>query len=176
MARLYFGFQTNIEHRNMELNAPQLDTLIFKTKEGLTLSIECDFESDWDLSRDILSGRWKGLAYRVEDTNGNTIVDLADEDNTAKLCNYLDEAKLVAFFIDEDDLMENGYDESFTPECKDIDVRVEIWTPQPNTSSRTNTDNSRLNVFEFHEDRLITEGEYLDTIHEKEYYEEDYTE
>ena len=49
MAKLYFDFKTNIEHRNKEHSAPQLDELVFKTKEGNMLYISCDGESDFEL-------------------------------------------------------------------------------------------------------------------------------
>lgn len=177
MARLYFGFQTNVEHRNMELNAPQLDTLIFETEEGFILRIGCSFEGDWGLEKDqILSGRWKGLEYSVEDKGGNIIVELTDEDNTEKLCNYLDGAKLVAFFMDDDDLEANGYDKSFIPECKNIDVDIEIRTPHTGALIYPKDNESNLYEFSFHADDLITEAEYLDTVHKKEDYEEDYAE
>ena len=157
MARLYFDFTTNIEHRNKEFNAPQLDTLIFTTKEGLLLRIGCSFESDWDLSKSaVMSGRWKGLEYSVEDTNGTVIEELTEEDNTEKLTHYLDNAKLVAFYMDEDDLMVNDYGPSFIPQCKDIRVSVEIYVPSKDSGTTYRKD--------FYEKDLITEKAYLDKI------------
>lgn len=162
MARLYFDFKTNVEHRNEQLNAPQLDALIFETKDGSVLRIICADEHDWDLGTDrILSGRWKGLEYSIEDKDGNTVKDWTDEDNTETLCTYLDGAKVVAFYLDNDDLAANGYDESFVPECKDININVEIL---PYVKDGEST----LREFEFHEKNLATEEDYLNGLHEKE--------
>lgn len=161
MALLYFDFQTNVEQKRKELNAPQLDTLIFKTTDEQILKISCDFESDWGLGKDrVLNGRWKGLEYSIQNKYGDTLEEWTTEDNTEKLCDYLEGAKLVAFYMDEDDLMENGYDESFTPECKNIHVNISVSFPTPEK------DHS-LYEFNFHEESLMTEFEYFEHLKEE---------
>lgn len=149
MAVLYFSFDTNVEKRDPDIAGPQLDSLIFRTKEGQYLSIGCGFESGFTLENHFLTGDWKGLEYSLEDADGNTIQDWENEwesdEKNNRLIELLEDSDLVAFHIDDDDLADHGYDGDFVPECKNI--RVDIYV---NDSE-----------FKFKKDELITEEKLI---------------
>ena len=127
MARLYWNFNTNVEKKDPDMFAPQLDELVFKTKDGNYLFISGRESSFFGLDDGVHSGEWKGLEYRLEDSEGRDLMDdWCEEDNTQEFKDLLSGADPVAFFIDEDDLSEHGYDYNFTPTCENMDIDIEV--------------------------------------------------
>ena len=141
MARLYWNFNTNVEKKDPDMFTPQLDELVFKTKDGNYLFIS-GMESSFGLDDGVHSGEWKGLEYRLEDD------DWCMEDNTDEFIDLLSSAVPVAFFIDSDDLSEHGYDYSFTPTCEKVNIDIEV---------------AGVN-FSYSADSLMEEGQWLDQL------------
>mgnify|MGYP006873079641 CR=1 FL=1 len=85
MARMYFGFKTNLKD-STEFNAtPQVDFIAFENKEkGLILSVGCNDTSDFGIERGIYSAKFKGLECKVETIeDGNLVHDyesISEED------------------------------------------------------------------------------------------------
>ena len=148
MARLCWNFNTNIEKKDPDMFTPQLDELVFKTKDGNYLFIS-GRESSFGLDDGVHNGEWKGLEYRLEDSEGHELVDdWCVEDNTQEFKDLLSGAVPVAFFIDEDDLSEHGYDYNFTPTCEKVDIDIEVGDVN----------------FSFSADSLMEEGQWLDKL------------
>ena len=151
MARLYWNFNTNVEKKDPDMFPPQLDELIFKTKDGNYLFIS---GREWSFGLDdglflVHNGEWKGLEYRLEDSEGHDLMeDWCVEDNTQEFKDLLSSAVPVAFYIDEDDLSEHGYDSSFTPACEKVDIGIEVGDVN----------------FSFSADSLMEEGQWLDQL------------
>lgn len=149
MARLYWNFVTNVERKNKELFVPQLDELIFKTTNGDYLFVSCGFESGYGIEDGVHNGEWKGLEYRLEDSEGHDLMeDWCEEDNTQEFKELLTGAVPVAFYIDEDDLSEHGYDQSFTPTCEKVDIDIDVMGVN----------------FSYTADSLMEEGQWLDQL------------
>lgn len=126
MAILYWNFNTNVKKKDMDIFAPQLDELIFKTKDDNYLFISGRVSS-FELNDGIHDGKWNGLEYRLEDSEGCDLMDdWCTEDNTQEFKDLLSGAVPIAFFIDGDDLSEHGYDSSFTPTCEKINIDIEV--------------------------------------------------
>ena len=148
MARLYWNFNTNVEKKDPDMFTPQLDELIFKTKDGNYLFISGK-ESSFGLDDGVHSGEWKDLEYRLEDSEGRDLMDdWCEEDNTQEFEELLSGADPVAFLIDDDDLSEHGYDYSFTPTCEKVNIDIEV---------------AGVN-FSFSADSLMEEGQWLDKL------------
>lgn len=148
MAILYWNFNTNVEKKDPDMIAPQLDELIFKTKDGNYLFIG-GRESSFGLDDGVHNGEWKGLEYRLVDSEDRDLMDdWSVEDNTQEFKDLLSDAVPVAFFMDEDDLSEHGYDYSFTPTCEKINIDIDV---------------AGVN-FSYAADSLIEEGQWLDQL------------
>ncbi len=153
MASLYWNFVTNVERKNKELFVPQLDELVFKTTNGDYLYMSCGFESGFGIEDGVHNGEWKGIEYRLEDANGKELMDdWCEEDNTQEFKELLTGAAPVAFYIDEDDLYEHGYDKSFIPTCEKINIEIDV--PYKGKST----------TFNFSAKELITTEELLANI------------
>ena len=143
MARLYWNFDTDIKNEDLndDFLKPYLDKLIFKTKEGNYLSISCNMDADYTLSDGAHDGRWKGLEYCVEDTEGNEITEWIDEDNSEDFIKLLDGAEPVGFSMDG--LDDHCFSNDFVPTCENCDITIDIHGRK----------------FEFHADKLFEEDD-----------------
>ena len=150
MARLYFGFITNIRDNNACDTPNQVDMFIFRTEKGDLLKIWSK-ETDWDLDAEgNMYGCFKGLKYSLSDRYDNEIIAECDEDNTEEFINLFKGAEPIAFYLDNDILAEHGYSKNFIPTCKDVELFVEIGKKE----------------FKFESKELITEEELLYNIKE----------
>ena len=153
MARLCWNFNTNVKKKDPDMFTPQLDELIFITEYDEYLYISGK-ESSFGLDDGVHSGEWKGLKYRLEDSEGRALMDnWCEEDNTREFEKLLSRAAFpVAFLVDEYDLSEHGYDYNFTPTCENVDIDIEIAGV-----------NFSVN-FSFSADSLMEEGQWFKKI------------
>lgn len=124
MARLYYSFDTNLNDSKDDVCTPNIEHFIFQLKDNSYLLVGCSGESDWNIENQVLDGRMKGLEYSTWDSQGNTLDDWSDQDNSEKFQELLSDAKLVGFYIPEDDLYEADYPDGFIPECKNCFVEI----------------------------------------------------
>jgi len=67
MARMYFNFEMNVKREDDEYN-PQVNYIAFEDDCGNTISVACNWESDYGLGDDgMYSARFKGLEVSVND-------------------------------------------------------------------------------------------------------------
>ena len=67
MARAYIDFKVNLPDTTGDIIDPQLEYIDFyNSKRGISMRIDCNGESDWKISDQQFSCRWKGLEARIE--------------------------------------------------------------------------------------------------------------
>ncbi|MBO6307321.1 MAG: hypothetical protein J6N70_00495 [Oribacterium sp.] len=67
MARAYIDFKVNLPDTTGDIIDPQLEYIDFyNSKRGISIRIDCNGESDWKISDQQFSCRWKDLETRIE--------------------------------------------------------------------------------------------------------------
>lgn len=143
MARMYFGFRTDLKDTEEDKSSPQVENISFLAKNGSVIRIGCDGESDWKIENKVFSARFKGLEYCIEDKDGNTVLDYGEEPTDEQL-ELLEEAVpvKVLIYIPSDN---KDYPEDFIPKCKNMDISIEHNTEK------------KSYLYNFHVDNMETE-------------------
>lgn len=164
MSRFYYNVQVpNIKHNDAEI-APQINGVIFRIPENIDtkakyIHIQCNGEEDFSFCDHTFDGRWKGIEYQLYDETYEELGDwiTEDEDHIKELDSYMKNARPVAVMIDEDSLMENGYDSDYEIDITYGDFSIEI-----------NCGQGEINVHNYTENDLVTEGKLIDLLKPKE--------
>lgn len=116
----YFSFFTNLPEYDALIPSAQLDYIAFK-KGDMIISIGCNWESEYGVSKHIYSGRYKGLEIAIE-TPEKVVFDWR-EMNEADL-RYLDGATVyeIGMYV-PDDCAPKGY---FPTKIKNKNLSLEI--------------------------------------------------
>lgn len=126
MARMYFGFNTNLTEAKEGFCHPQVDYIAFDNKEKkLHISVSCNEESDFGVKNhpegNVYCARFKGLEVSVEDYEGKTIHEY--EDMTEEDFNLLKDAvpyEIGMYFSDDSEKIEDSVI------CRNFDANIQF--------------------------------------------------
>lgn len=126
MARMYFGFKTNLKPTEKDVCTPQIEYIAFENAEKqLNISVSCCGDADFGIdASNVYSARFKGLEVSIETLDeeiAHEWADMTEEDfELLKGCNIYE---IGIYIPDYEEYMKDG---EITPTCKRLDVSIQF--------------------------------------------------